>query len=349
MARTVHIDAGVGYDVLVGSGLLQEAAERIRKVLRKSSRLAIFTDTTVAPLYAAPLEQALQEAGYSVVTYVYPAGERSKNLNTVSDFLDFMSENRLTRRDAVVVLGGGVAGDMGGFAASIYLRGIPFVQIPTTLLAAVDSSVGGKTGVDTKHGKNLTGTFWQPSLVLCDTDTFRSLGKDQILDGTAEIVKTAAIRDASLFEIVEQSDLEADPEEIVSRCVAIKGAVVAEDEKESGLRRILNFGHTLGHAIERVQDYGISHGKAVAIGMALVTRASEKHGLTETGTYERLLRLLQERGFRTDTDIPLETLCEAARSDKKSEGKSVHLIYLERIGQCADRTIEFGELPGWLR
>ena len=349
MTNTIHIDAGSGYDVLIGRDLLAQVGERTRRALPKTARIAVFTDTTVQPLYGDAVERSLREAGFETCCFVFPAGERSKNLATVGRFLDFMSEHRLTRRDAVLVLGGGVAGDMGGFAASIYLRGIPFVQVPTTLLAAVDSSVGGKTGIDTAYGKNLTGTFWQPSLVVCDTGTFDSLGVDQVLDGTAEIIKTASIRDADLFERLEAGALKADPEAVIARCVEIKGEVVASDEKESGLRRILNFGHTLGHAIELKKDYGISHGRAVAIGMLLVTAATRKNGWTESGIYERLLSLISSSGFAVETDVPLEDLCEAARSDKKSEGDSIHIIYLQTIGSCADRTVRFDALYDFLK
>lgn len=348
MAKSIYIEAGGGYDVLVGSGLLAQVGDLTRRVL-SARKIAVFTDSAVEPLYGAAVEQSLRDAGFETCCFAFPAGEQSKNLATVEQFLNFMSEHRLTRKDAVLTLGGGVAGDMGGFAASIYLRGIAFVQVPTTLLAAVDSSVGGKTGVDSAYGKNLTGTFWQPSLVVCDTDTFDSLAQDQILDGTAEIIKTAAIRDEDLFRRLEAGALETHLEEIVSRCVEIKGEVVGQDEKESGLRRILNFGHTLGHAIELKKNYTISHGRAVAIGMLMVTAASQRNGWTEQGTYERLLKLIAPMGFQTETDIPLRELCEAARSDKKSEGDSIHIIYLNDIGSCADRSVLYDDLEPLLR
>ncbi len=332
--RNVHINAGnggKGYDVVIGSGLLSKAGARIREVLR-ADIIALFTDSSVNALYGDKVEKQLADAGFKTCRYVFPAGEESKNLSTVASFIDFMAEHHLSRKDAVIALGGGVAGDMGGFAASIYLRGIEFVQIPTSLLAAVDSSVGGKTGVDIDAGKNLVGAFWQPSLVLCDTDTFATLGNDQILDGTAEILKTGAIRDAALFRRAADGDIPAMAEEIVERCVQIKGEVVDADEKEAGLRKILNFGHTMAHAIEKYSDFGISHGKAVAIGMLMITKAFERMGKTAAGTYDALYNAIKSKGFATEYDAPLDELCRLAASDKKAGGGSISLVYIPEIG-----------------
>lgn len=343
MRKKIRVRAGEGYDFIIGDGLLSSAGELTASVLN-ADRIAVFTDSNVAPLFADDLEKRLQKQRFQTCRFVYEAGERSKNLDTVSAFLDFMAEHDLKRGDAVIVLGGGVAGDMGGFAASIYQRGIKFMQIPTTVLAAVDSSVGGKTGVDTKYGKNLTGTFWQPSLVLCDTDTFRALSPDDVLDGYAEVIKSAAIRGPRIFSDLEEGKFHTAMPDIIARCVNIKSDVVHEDERESGVRRILNFGHTMAHSIELKSDYQISHGKAVAIGMLMVTKASEKHGLTEPGTYDRLYQLIHGEGYRTETDIPLEELCEAARHDKKTTGDSIHLVYLEKIGSAKTKKVRLDDL-----
>lgn len=339
MVRNVHINAGnggSGYDVKIGSGLLGEVGALIKNVLN-GDKTAIFTDSVVDELYGGIVEKQLADAGFDVCRYVFPAGEESKNINTVAAFIDFMAENHLSRKDAVVALGGGVAGDMGGFAASIYMRGIKFVQIPTTLLAAVDSSVGGKTGVDIDAGKNLVGAFWQPSLVVCDTDVFSTLAPGQILDGTAEILKTGAIRDAGLFEKAAECDIVQDAAataNIVERCVQIKGAVVDEDEKESGVRKILNFGHTMAHAIEKYSEFGISHGKAVAIGMLMITKAFERLDMTAAGVYNRLFEAISEKGFETEYDAPLARLCELAASDKKAGGGKISLVYIPEIGKA---------------
>ena len=270
-------------------------------------------------------------------------------MKTVMEFIEFLSRHHLTRRDAVIALGGGVAGDMGGFAASIYLRGIDFIQIPTTLLAAVDSSVGGKTGINISSGKNLAGAFWQPSLVLYDTDTFGSLNDDLILDGTAEIVKTAAIRDADLFRLVDGNGIGEILTQTVKRCVEIKGAVVDADEKEGGLRRILNFGHTMAHAIEKASGYRISHGKAVACGMAMMTAASEAAGMTEKGTCEILCRTLEKKGFKLEPEFPPEQLCRLAGSDKKTFGDRIHLVRIDKIGRASVFDLELAGLEAFMR
>jgi 3-dehydroquinate synthase len=343
MKKKIRINAGDGYDFVIGGGLLDEIGRMAASVM-DARRIAVFTDSTVNRLYADKIEDQLRQARFKTYRYVYEAGEQSKNLDTTAQFLDFMSECGLTRGDAVAVLGGGVAGDMGGFAASVYLRGIDFMQIPTTLLASVDSSVGGKTGVDTKYGKNLVGTFWQPSLVVCDTDTFDSLGEDLMLDGFAEVIKTAAIKSDKMFGDLENGLFTENMSDIIARCVTIKGDVVHDDEKESGLRRILNFGHTMAHAIELESGYKISHGRAVAIGMLMITRASEAHGLTEAGTYKRLYDLISSHGYQTEPDAPLEKLCEAARRDKKSGGSFIKLVYIPKIGEAAVMKVDFDEL-----
>ena len=343
MRKKIRVRAGDGYDFIIGDGLLANVGELAASVMN-ADRIALFTDSTVGPLFADAVEERLRRARFETCRFVFEAGERSKNIATTAEFLDFMAEHDLTRGDAVVALGGGVTGDMGGFAASIYQRGIKFMQIPTTVLAAVDSSVGGKTGVDTKYGKNLTGTFWQPSLVLCDTDTFEELSEDEILCGYAEVIKSAAIRGPRIFKDLEEGKFRTAMPDIIARCVNIKSDVVAEDERESGVRRILNFGHTMAHSIELKSDYGISHGKAVAIGMLMVTKASESRGMTEKGTYDRLYNLIRREGYQTETEIPLEELCEAARHDKKTSGDAISIVYLDRIGSAKTEKVKLKDL-----
>lgn len=346
--RNIFVNAGGGYDVKIGSGLLNDIGDMVKNILN-ADRLAIFIDSEVDRLYGDRLEENLSGCGFETCRFVFLAGEASKNINTVVEFIDFMSENHITRKDAVVTAGGGVAGDMGGFAAAIYLRGIKFVQVPTTLLSAVDSSVGGKTGVDTAAGKNLTGAFWQPSLVACDTDMLKTNSKDLILDGTAEIIKTAAIFDKKLFDYIKRTEISENSSEIIEQCVKIKGRVVEADEKEAGLRKILNFGHTMGHAIEMYSDFGISHGKAVAIGMLIVTKAFELHGFTPKGTFDELRNLIEAKGFQTETKAPLEELCRLAMSDKKTSGDSIDLVYLKQIGEAGIYNIKLNELYDFIK
>ncbi len=347
MAICKEISAGGGYISVIGRGTLRELGRYLPESI-KGRRVAVFADRAVDSVYGETLEESFRSCGFEVFRYTFEGGENSKTLETVADFLDFMSAHRLTRGDAVAALGGGVAGDMGGFAASIYLRGIKVIQFPTTLLAAVDSSIGGKTGVNTSFGKNLTGTFWQPSAVIYDADTFDTLSPDQIMEGYAEAIKTAAIRDAALFERLEHieniSDISGSIEEIVSECVRIKGDVVEADEREGGLRRILNFGHTMAHAIEKCSGYTVSHGKAVAMGMLMITKASEARGITEAGTYTRLKSIISANGYREEPDIPVKDLCEAALADKKTTADSISLVYLKRIGEAGIYDVKLNEL-----
>ena len=303
------------------------------KLSVKDRKVCIVTDSHVAEHYLAQVEAIAAAHCASAVHFIFPAGEESKTLATVENLYEFLIQNKFERRDMLAALGGGVVGDLTGFTAATYLRGIDFIQIPTTLLAAVDSSVGGKTGVNISAGKNLMGSFWQPSLVLYDTGTFESLNDDLILDGTAEIIKTAAIRDASLLQLVEKSGIESCLPDITARCVKIKVGIVEKDEKESALRKILNFGHTMAHAIEKDSEYRISHGKAVAIGMLMVTQASEAAGMTEKGTYRKLFDLIASKGFETSyPGADLKRLCQLATNDKKASGDSVSLVYIEKIG-----------------
>ena len=349
MTESIRINAGKGYDVKIGPGLVKEAGFLSAEVLR-GRKVAFFADSGADRLYGDAAEESFRKAGFETCRFIFPDGEHSKNIQTVAAFVDFMAEHHLTRKDAAVALGGGVTGDMCGFAASVYLRGIDFIQLPTTLLAAVDSSVGGKTGVNISAGKNLMGTFWQPSLVVYDTDTFKTLNEDLILDGTAEIIKTGAIRDESVLNLIEADGIALHLAEIVGRCVKIKGEVVEADEKESGLRRILNFGHTMAHAIEKDSDYSISHGKAVAVGMLMVTSASEAAGMTEKGTYEKLLRLIASEGFETSYQgSGTDELCRLAASDKKVSGDSISLVYIEKPGKASICDIRLTSLSSFLK
>ena len=244
----------------------------------------------------------------------------------------------------MAALGGGVTGDMAGFAAAVYLRGIRYVQLPTTLLAAVDSSVGGKTAVDLAAGKNLAGAFCQPAAVLCDTDCLKTLPPDVFADGAAEAVKTGVLADPSLFTLFEDGTLTADPGAVIARCVQYKAGVVERDEKEQGERKLLNLGHTVGHAIEKCSGYTIPHGHAVAAGLAVIARAAERLGWTEGPIAERIAVCLAKNGLPTGTDFPAETLAEAALSDKKRAGGDITLVVPRAIGRCELKTLPVAEL-----
>ena len=331
--RTVQVTASRNYEVVIGSGLLPQLGEKARS-LTKVKKVAIVSESNVFPLYGETAEQSLRDAGFEVISFVFPAGEESKSGETYLNILNFLAENQLTRTDLIVALGGGVVGDLAGFAAATYLRGIPFIQVPTTLLAAVDSSVGGKTAIDLPAGKNLCGAFYQPSLVLCDTDTLNTLPENIFRDGCAEVIKYGILYDPELFAHLEAKGLGFDREAVITRCVELKRDVVAEDEFDTGARMKLNLGHTVGHGIEARSHFGISHGSAVATGTAIVTRAAAATGICTSETRDAVLAVLENFGLPLTCDYTAKELYTCALSDKKRSGGTVNLIIPERIGFC---------------
>ena len=329
--KTVTVKTSSEYSVVIGENLLAEAGKLISDV-KKPCRAAILSDDKVFPLYGEPLRESLLAAGFSVCEYVFPNGEASKTLATFGDILEFLARERLTRTDLIVALGGGVVGDVAGFCAAVYLRGIDFVQIPTTLLAAVDSSVGGKTAVDLENGKNLAGAFHQPILVLCDTRTFQTLNDRELACGMGEVIKYGVICDKALFETLETS---LPPlEELVARCVSIKRDIVERDEFDTGERKLLNLGHTLGHAVEKHSRFSLSHGAAVAVGMMMIARIAEKNGCAKEPLCERLSAVLRKYGLPVSYDITHDELYGIACGDKKTEGQSITLVMPVCIGTC---------------
>ena len=276
---------------------------------------------------------------------MFKAGEESKHLGTIAEMYKALADFGMTRKDLIVALGGGVCGDMAGFAAATYLRGIDFMQIPTSLLAQVDSSVGGKTGVDLPQGKNLVGAFHQPVAVLIDPDTLLTLPDQFIIDGMGEVIKYGCIKDAAFFDFLEQENALQHLEEVIETCVSIKRDVVSRDEREAGERMLLNFGHTLGHAIEKLRDFkGITHGMAVAVGMVMMTRAGEAQGVTEAGTTARVEALCKKYLLPVKESFSAEELAKAAQSDKKTAGGGIHLVLLHSIGDSFTKKLPLEEL-----
>lgn len=325
--KIVTVNASTKYEVKIGSGLLPTLGAEVAAVVRGRTAV-IVSDSNVWPLYGNIVQNNLEITGFSVLSYVFPAGESSKNGNTYLSLMNFLAENRITRGDCLIALGGGVVGDLTGFAAATYLRGIAYIQVPTTLLAAVDSSVGGKTAIDLEQGKNLAGAFYQPKLVLCDIDTLNTLADDIFRDGCAEVIKYAVLYDTKLFAHLQDKGLSFDREAVITRCVELKRDVVAEDEFDTGARMKLNLGHTIGHGIEKASNYEISHGKAIAIGMAIVCKAGN------AGVYAKIKDILVQFGLPTVTNFDCNTLFEAALSDKKRSGDTVNLIVPKGIGNC---------------
>ena len=345
--RTVNVPLGPrSYDIQIGAGTLS-ALGRECAALKLEKRCAVISDTNVSPHYWPVASKALTEAGFETVQVTVAAGETAKSLKTVQACYDQLAGHRLERKSFIVALGGGVVGDLGGFVAATYLRGIGFVQVPTTLLAQVDSSVGGKVGVNLKSGKNLVGAFYQPRLVLCDLNALRTLPDREYRSGLAEVIKYGIIYDAALFARLESDMpklLEREPETLgqaVARCCEIKAEVVGQDEIETGMRAILNFGHTIGHALEACSHYGkYLHGEAISIGQVAAARlSSQLTGLPEEHV-QRITRLFQRAGLPTalkTTAAQRAKLVAAMQLDKKVAAGQVKFVLARNIGQ-----VEFG-------
>ena len=337
------------YRVLIARGALADIG-RIAAASARAHRYAVISDDTVAPLYAGRVRSALGEGRTKL--YTVPAGEEQKTRATWSTLTDAMLADSFGRDTAVVALGGGVIGDLAGFVAATYMRGLPFIQVPTTLLAMIDASIGGKTGVDTLAGKNLVGAFHQPSAVIADLDVLRTLPPEHLRAGLAEAIKHGVIADAAYFDDVAEAapsivsgsrQAAAALERVVVRSIAIKADVVRRDEREGGVRKTLNFGHTIGHAIELRSDYRMLHGEAVAVGMVLESRVAERLGVAEPGTSDRVLQAIERSGLpasRPANQTPDEIL-SATRGDKKARGGVVEYALPVRIGAMA------GEDQGW--
>ncbi|MGX7418282.1 3-dehydroquinate synthase [Carnobacterium gallinarum] len=341
------------YLLQIQAGLLDRCGEWV-KSLWQPQRIVIVTDENVNSLYGQKVLESVQQAGFEASLAVVPAGETSKSLTVAEDLYGTFLEAGLTRSDGVIALGGGVIGDLAGFVASTYLRGVHFLQIPTTLLAQVDSSIGGKTAVNLKQGKNMVGTFSQPDGVLIDPLTLNTLEPRRVREGIAEVVKSAAIADLELWELLvsleDEADLLKHAEAVISACCEVKRKVVEEDELDTGNRLKLNFGHTIGHAIEQVAGYGVcAHGEAVSIGMVQMNQVAEAKGLTAAGTTVELVKML------TKFHLPIEwtpwepdQLLKAMVHDKKASGDSVRIIQLKEIGEATILRIPISELSQYL-
>lgn len=331
--QKVTVHASRDYQVLIGSGLLPMLGQEAAKCVR-GRRACIVSDSNVHPLYGAAAGESLKKAGFHVISYVFPAGEGSKNGENYLRLLSFLAQHRIDRGDVLIALGGGVTGDLTGFAAATFLRGIPFIQVPTTLLAAVDSSVGGKTAIDLPEGKNLAGCFCQPHLVLCDTDTLRTLGKETLSDGCAEVLKYGILYDREFFDYLCSAGMAFHRETVIRRCVELKRDVVARDEFDTGARMLLNLGHTVGHGVEAGSRFAVSHGRAVAIGIAIVSRAAARWGMLPPEDARAIVAALEKFGLPTSTRLSPRTLAEYMRSDKKRSGTDISLIIPREIGRC---------------
>jgi len=366
----ISVNASVDYEVVIGKGLIGEAGAYIAAALDGKSydpennaqkdnagstawptagkTAVIVSDDNVFPLYGEIVRESLIEAGFKTLDFYFPHGEKSKNLAVYGELLEFMCDNHVRRSDLIVALGGGVVGDLSGFAAATYQRGIDFVQIPTTLLAAVDSSVGGKTAVDLTNGKNQVGAFYQPRLVLCDTDTLKTLPEEEYACGCGEIIKYAMLESEEFFDELLDKQVREQYEHVISTCVKMKKAYVENDEFDRGLRMKLNLGHTIGHAVEACSGYSILHGQAVAMGMAAVTKAANGMGLCSKETLVRLLEILEVYKLPSIIKYDAEDLFEIIKVDKKNSGTVTNLIVPTSIGNCKIMKIPTEKLIGWI-
>lgn len=344
----ITVNASRTYDILIGSGLLKDCGKYIREV-SSAKKAAVVTDDNVDRLYSEKAVKSLEAEGFTVVKFVFPHGEHSKSHETLLNLYEFLAENDITRTDLLIALGGGVVGDLTGFAAASFLRGVEFVQIPTSLLAQVDSSVGGKTAVNIRAGKNLVGAFNQPILVIADTDTLDTLTEEFFADGMGEVVKYGMIRSEKLFDLLMKGNAKTNIAEIIKQCVEIKRDVVQHDEHDTGERMILNFGHTLGHAIEKYYNYeGITHGNGVAIGMAVISGIAEEKGLVAKGVTEKLTSCLKANRLPYQTEIPKEKLFELSLNDKKRASSKIRIVLCPEIGKWEIKTLTIDEYKDFL-
>jgi 3-dehydroquinate synthase len=348
MHRIAVDTKGGSYEVLIGRGVRNELGN-VTRACAGGDKAFIVTDSNVGPLYEAAAAEKLRAAGYDVPSRTFPAGERTKCLASFAAGLDAAAQAGMTRGDVFVALGGGVMGDLGGFIAASYMRGVDVVQVPTSLLAMVDSSVGGKTGVDIPGGKNLCGAFWQPKAVVCDIDCLATLDEALFRDSCGEVIKYGVMCDPELFASLEASPLTlADAstdrlEDIVAACVSIKRDVVEKDEREGGLRQILNLGHTIGHAVEAASDYARGHGECVAIGMCYMARACAALGICDDATAGRVVSCVAAHGLATASEFDADTLFDFVLHDKKRHGDTVNAVVIEGVGRVSVRTFPLGQ------
>lgn len=334
---TIALDKN-SYDIHIEAGLLDRTGELIRRV-QNGKKAVLLTDETVWNLYGDSISRSLAAVSIAVQPLILPCGEENKSLAGLGRVLEFMADAGLTRSDFLIAFGGGVIGDLGGFAASVYMRGIGYIQIPTTLLAQVDSSIGGKTAVNLNQGKNLVGAFWQPKMVISDTSLLGTLTDREFAGGLAELIKHGAIFSKSLFDKIEEKgnreNLSAIMPEIIYESCGLKGAVVLRDEREAGERMLLNFGHTFGHAIEKIGGFNkYIHGEAVAIGMVLAARYGEALGKTPRGTSDKIAAVCRDYGLPVDDGIQPEDIADHVSLDKKADGETLRLVLISEIGKA---------------
>lgn len=342
------------YPIYIDKGITNRIGEEIKKIYH-NKKIAIITDSNVEKLYGQRIESSLIKENFLTKKIIIKPGEKSKSFEVLQKVCDELLEFGLTRGDLIITFGGGVVGDLGGFAASILLRGVSFIQIPTSLLAQIDSSIGGKVAINTKHGKNLIGSFYQPMAVFIDSDLLKSLEDRVLYDGMAEVIKYGAIRNEKLFynllKYETKEELFENIDEVIYICCSIKKDIVEKDEKDTGGRMLLNFGHTIGHGIEKYFKYErFTHGEAVAMGMVAITESSEELGITEKGTSSLLKKIISK--YNLPYELPpmdKNQLVNAVNMDKKNTGKNMHIILLEKIGRSFVKKIKPEDIEKYIK
>lgn len=343
--KTVQVKASRSYEVLIGNDILGQ----MREVITPDQKVAVVTDETVASYHLETLKSQLRKLGKEAEVFTFAPGEQSKNISVLSDILEWLADMKISRSDLLIAFGGGVTGDLAGFAAAVYLRGISYIQIPTTFLAAIDSSVGGKTAVDLKAGKNLAGSFYQPTQVICDIELLKTLKKETFAEGTAEAIKYSVLGDRDLFEQLKDGQLKEHLEEIIFRCVTMKRDVVEEDEFDNGQRQVLNLGHTFGHCIEKLSKFEISHGNAVAIGLALIARAAAAYGHLAEGDCDQIIQALQANDLPVTCEYGCDEIMDMISQDKKRRGDRITLVIPTGIGSCILHPMPLKQAGEYLR
>lgn len=349
--KKITVKASKPYEVLIEQGLLSECGRLVSEVIKTKSA-AIITDDIVDRLYSEKVISSLESSGFKIVKFVFKNGEPSKCSKTLNDIYNFLAENKITRSDCLIALGGGVVGDITGYAAATYLRGLDFIQIPTTLLAQVDSSVGGKTAIDLPCGKNLVGAFKQPDLVICDPLTLKTLMPQTVSDGMGEVIKYGMIRSRELFDIIASHNIDnyfEVADDIIYRCISIKSMIVENDEFDKGERMLLNFGHTMGHAIESFFNYTkYTHGNAVAAGMHIMTKQAVKHSLCTNETLESLDKVICAYGLTLETEASVSELIPLCSNDKKCESSYINPIICSDIGTSFIKKMPFEDFKAFM-
>ncbi|MBK5253131.1 MAG: 3-dehydroquinate synthase [Peptostreptococcaceae bacterium] len=342
--KKITINTSPSYDVIIDDNILNTVNETILEYI-EPCKICIITDSTVSSLYANKVKTSLKSSGFLVIKIVFPPGEHSKSLSTYSNILEAVADEGLTKTDCIIALGGGVVGDLAGFVASSYMRGIQYIQIPTTYLAALDSSIGGKTGINLLRGKNLVGTFWNPKLVLCDPTVFNTLPTIRRMDGIAEAIKCAVVTDKSLLGPIKNNSYTY----VIERCVSIKKSIVEADQYEESLRQLLSFGHLIGHAIEKLSGYSVSHGHAIAAGMIYEARAAYKMGFTDTDISKDLETILRTLGFTPEVSYTVEELMKYVIMSKRIHKDTIDIVVPIEIGKCKLAKLNMYQLEEYIR